>query len=56
MRLRPDTAANLRSAWLQAKRDDVLLTAQDFASDLVEHALGLRARTARRSTASSQAS
>jgi hypothetical protein len=39
LRLRPATAAQLRSAWLQAKRDDVLLTAQDFASDLVEEAL-----------------
>jgi hypothetical protein len=39
LRLRPDTAARLRAAWLEAKRDDVLLTAQDFASDLVEGAL-----------------
>jgi hypothetical protein len=39
LRLRPDTAARLRAAWLEAKRDDVLLTAQDFASDLVEDAL-----------------
>jgi hypothetical protein len=39
LRLRPDAAARLRAAWLEAKRDDVLLTAQDFASDLVEDAL-----------------
>lgn len=39
LRLRPDTAARLRAAWLEAKRDDVLLTAQDFASDLVDEAL-----------------
>jgi hypothetical protein len=39
LRLRPDTAARLRAAWLEAKRDDVLLTAQDFASGLVEDAL-----------------
>ena len=42
LRLRPTTAARLRDAWLQAKRDDVLLTAQDFASDLVEEALTRR--------------
>jgi hypothetical protein len=39
LRLRSDTASRLRSAWLEAKRDDVLLTAQDFASDLIEDAL-----------------
>jgi hypothetical protein len=39
MRLRPATALALRNAWLEAKRDDVLLTAQDFASDLVDAAL-----------------
>src|SRR4051812_4525329 len=39
LRLRPDTASRLRAAWLEAKRDDVLLTAQDFASELVEDAL-----------------
>lgn len=41
MRLRADTAAQLRAAWLEAKRngDDVLLSAQDFASDLIEDAL-----------------
>lgn len=38
-RLRPTTAAQLREAWLEAKRDDVLLTAQDFASTLVDEAL-----------------
>jgi hypothetical protein len=50
LRLRPETAAGLRAAWLEAKRDDVLLTAQDFASGLVEDAL---ARHRRRRTASS---
>ena len=50
LRLRPDTAARLRAAWLEAKRDDVLLTAQDFASDLVEDAL---ARPRRRRAVSS---
>jgi hypothetical protein len=44
LRLRPDTAARLRAAWLEAKRDDVLLTAQDFASRLVEDALIRRER------------
>ncbi|MDT5051123.1 MAG: hypothetical protein QOG75_7048 [Mycobacterium sp.] len=39
LRLRPDTAAQLRAAWLEAKREDVLLTAQDFASNLVDDAL-----------------
>jgi len=39
MRLRTSTAAELRAAWLEAKRDDVLLTAQDFASDLLDEAL-----------------
>jgi hypothetical protein len=39
MRLRPETADALRAAWLEAKRDDVLLTAQDFASSLMEDAL-----------------
>jgi hypothetical protein len=44
LRLRPSTAVRLREAWLQAKRDDVLLTAQDFASDLVDEALSSRRR------------
>lgn len=44
LRLRPQTASELREAWLSAKREDVLLTAQDFASDLVEEALRLRRR------------
>jgi hypothetical protein len=44
LRLRPATAARVRQAWLEAKRDDVLLTAQDFASDLVEEALTRRRR------------
>src|SRR3954454_6819516 len=39
LRLRSTAAQRLRDAWLDAKRDDVLLTAQDFASDLVEEAL-----------------
>lgn len=39
MRLRTSTASELRAAWLEAKRDDVLLTAQDFASDLLDEAL-----------------
>jgi hypothetical protein len=50
LRLRPDTASRLRAAWLEAKRDDVLLTAQDFASELVEDAL---VRHRRRRAASS---
>lgn len=44
LRLRPATAQRLRQAWLEAKRDDVLLTAQDYASDLVDEALGRRRR------------
>lgn len=44
LRLRPTTAHRLRQAWLEAKRDDVLLTAQDFASDLVDEALARRRR------------
>jgi hypothetical protein len=50
LRLRPDTASRLRAAWLEAKRDDVLLTAQDFASELVDDAL---VRHRRRRAASS---
>ncbi|MDT5078148.1 MAG: hypothetical protein QOJ80_2785 [Mycobacterium sp.] len=45
IRLRSDTAAQLRAAWLEAKRDDVLLQAQDFASMLVEEALNRRRRS-----------
>lgn len=48
LRLRSTTAERLRQAWLHAKRDDVLLTAQDFASDLVEDALVRRRRSAAR--------
>jgi hypothetical protein len=48
LRLRPEAATRLRAAWLEAKRDDVLLTAQDYASDLVMEALVSRRR--RRST------
>ena len=44
LRLRAETAQRLRGAWLEAKRDDVLLTAQDFASDLVDEALSRRRR------------
>jgi hypothetical protein len=44
LRLRASTAQRVREAWLEAKRDDVLLTAQDFASDLVEEALTRRRR------------
>ncbi|MGE2817930.1 hypothetical protein ACQI5H_22715 [Mycobacterium heidelbergense] len=44
LRLRPATAQRVRQAWLEAKRDDVLLTAQDFVSDLVEEALTRRRR------------
>jgi hypothetical protein len=49
LRLRAETARALRDAWLEAKRDDVLLTAQDFASALVDEALTrrLRQRSAR---------
>jgi hypothetical protein len=49
LRLRPGTAGMLRAAWLEAKRDDVLLTAQDFASNLVDEALAMRRRRARAS-------
>ena len=45
LRLRPSTAQRVRQAWLEAKRDDVLLTAQDFASDLVDEALVRRRRS-----------
>jgi len=44
LRLRPEAATRLRAAWLEAKRDDVLLTAQDFASDLMMEALVSRRR------------
>ena len=47
LRLRPATANELRDAWLEAKREDVLLTAQDFASDLLEEMLKLRRRRTR---------
>jgi hypothetical protein len=47
LRLRAATASMLRAAWLEAKRDDVLLTAQDFASNLVDEALAARRRRAR---------
>jgi hypothetical protein len=44
LRLRPATAERLRRAWMEAKRDDVFLTAQDFASDLLDEALVRRLR------------
>jgi hypothetical protein len=50
LRLRPKTAQNLRDAWLEAKRDDVLLTAQDFASSLLDDALALRRRRSSRAS------
>lgn len=45
LRLQPATARRLRDAWLEAKRDDVLLTAQDFASELLDEALTRRGRS-----------
>jgi hypothetical protein len=45
LRLQSATARRLRDAWLEAKRDDVLLTAQDFASALVDEALTRRDRS-----------
>jgi len=42
LRLRASTAAVVRDAWLEAKRDDVLLSHQDFASDLLDAALAHR--------------
>lgn len=39
LRLQSHTASALRDAWLTAKRDDVLLTFQDFASALIDEAL-----------------
>lgn len=50
LRLRAQTAQDLRAAWLDAKRDDVLLTAQDFASSLVDEALLSRRRRAARAS------
>lgn len=47
LRLRASTAAKLRAAWVEAKRDDVFLTAQDFASNLLDDALAARKRRAR---------
>jgi hypothetical protein len=44
LRLRSATAERLRRAWMEAKRDDVFLTAQDFASDLLDDALARRRR------------
>jgi hypothetical protein len=46
LRLRSATAERLRGAWVEAKRDDVFLTAQDFASDLLDEALARRRRAA----------
>ncbi|MFV1501374.1 hypothetical protein [Mycobacterium kansasii] len=50
LRLRPQTAARLRAAWMEAKRDDVFLTAQDFASKLLDEALLTRRRRGTTST------
>jgi hypothetical protein len=44
LRLRSATAERVRRAWVEAKRDDVFLTAQDFASDLLDEALARRRR------------
>ena len=44
LRLRPKTASLLREAWVEAKHEDVFLTAQDFASNLLEDALVSRRR------------
>lgn len=44
LRLRPETAALLREAWVEAKHHDVFLTAQDFASNLLEEALAAHRR------------
>jgi hypothetical protein len=52
IRLRAGTARELRAAWLEAKRDDVLLQSQDFASTLVEEALAARRRRARAASSS----
>lgn len=52
IRLRADSARELRAAWLVAKRDDVLLQSQDFASTLIEEALAARRRKARTASSS----
>lgn len=48
VRLTPEAAQALREAWLTAKRDDVLLSATDFASALVLSSLKSRKRSAAR--------
>lgn len=48
VRLTPEAAQALREAWLDAKRDDVLLSATDFASALVLSSLKSRKRAASR--------
>lgn len=48
VRLTPEAAQILREAWLDAKRDDVLLSATDFASALVLSSLKSRKRAASR--------
>lgn len=48
VRLTPEAAQALREAWLDAKRDDVLLSATDFASALVLASLKSRKRAASR--------
>jgi hypothetical protein len=40
LRLAPPTAEALRTAWLAAKRDRVLLTYQDFAGEIIATGLG----------------
>lgn len=44
LRLRPAAAQALREAWIEAKHEDVMLTAQDFASELIEEMLKIRRR------------
>lgn len=48
IRLTPEAAQALREAWLTAKRDDLLLSATDFASALVLSSLKSRKRAAAR--------
>ncbi len=48
VRLTPEAAQILREAWLDAKRDDVLLSATDFASAVVLSSLKSRKRAASR--------
>lgn len=52
IRLRAASASHLRAAWLEAKREDVLLQSQDFASTLIDEALAARRRRARSASSS----